>query len=205
MRGLLVGRAPAHARHPFALDRAVNRHVPGEGAREPRVGCDQALDRVVRDARNARLGEGFDPMIHRSQIDAVQVREIARYLEREDLTPAVRQHLYAAGDAFEDLAALGRTVALPNDRVVTLVNVHARGRGFQRPLLLIGERPKPVQLPDQWLDHATRPAAAMLSPRAWVRQSRHARPPSPAPQPASRMPRGSISNRPATRNRRGPR
>ena len=45
----------------------------------------------------------------------------------------------------------------------------------------------------------------MLSPRAWVGQSRHARPPSPAPQPASCRSRGSISDRPATRNRGGPR
>ena len=67
-------------------------------------------------------------MVHDFKVEALQVRDVSRNVEREDLPPPALQHFVAAGEALKDQAALGWAVAIPND-VVIFPNVpHSHGQ-----------------------------------------------------------------------------
>jgi hypothetical protein len=60
-------------------------------------------------------GEGSEAVVHDLEVQALQVRDVARDVERQDLTPALLQEVVAAGPAIHDETALRGTVLLVDD------------------------------------------------------------------------------------------
>jgi hypothetical protein len=82
------------------------------------VRADELASRFVRDEADPAGNQGPEIVVHDVEVETLQVRDVARNVEREDLPLAARQQLVAASQAFEDQAALRRAVLIPNDVVV---------------------------------------------------------------------------------------
>ena len=76
-------------------------------------------------------------VIHDLQVQALQVGDVARDVEGHDLASATGKELVAAGEAFEDRAALRRTVLIPdNVRVCFKIPYNDRQGGYGPPFII---------------------------------------------------------------------
>src|SRR4051794_17570951 len=75
---------------------------------------------VSCDERHLARDDRAQAVVHDVEVEALQVGDVARNMEREDLPLAAFDDLVAAGEAFEDQAALRRPVLVPDDVLIGL-------------------------------------------------------------------------------------
>jgi len=149
MRDPGVSLAAAEPDHPFAEDRRIDERVAPERVVEDRVAPDDVADARMRDEGELRRHERADAVVHDLEMQALQVGEVARRVERHDLPLAAVEELVAADEAFEDEAALGRLVLVADDVLVGGEALHRHRQGEQRLLVVGGEVGDALELADQ--------------------------------------------------------
>src|SRR5829696_3920938 len=104
MRDAGVGFPAAEACHPLPEDRGIDERVAPEEIADARVGADEGPHRLVRDERHLARDDRAQAVVHDVEVNALQVGDVARDMEREDL-PLPPSMTLAAGEAFENQAA----------------------------------------------------------------------------------------------------
>ena len=121
----LFGNAAAVATGVAAAMRVTGRNETrviaqgGDGGDQAPAG--QAGDRLadgVRDEAHANWRQGAQGMIHRVEMEALQVRQIAGEMDRQNLPSPANHHFVPAREAVEDQAAIRADVAIMDDVVV---------------------------------------------------------------------------------------
>jgi uncharacterized membrane protein len=102
----------AHSYNPLPKDCGVNKRVaPQDMAETGKVAC-KRLYRLVLNKRDLARHKGTEIVIHRRQMKAVQVRDIAGNVERQNLACAVLQYFVAIQPSVEHKTALRSPISL---------------------------------------------------------------------------------------------
>jgi hypothetical protein len=88
-------------------------------------------------------------MVHDVQLQAFQIGNISRNVEREYLRMAMRGCLGPKAEAFHNQTAFRRFVSIPHDRLVRRVAPNAVGQRSNRADVLIIQRRDRSESPDQ--------------------------------------------------------
>src|SRR5215217_9008586 len=109
----------------------------------------EGANRLVRNERHLGGNDCRQAVIHDLQVQALEVRDVARDVEGHDLASAARKDLVPAGEPFQDRAALGWSVMVTDDiRVCFKLPYHDR-QGGDGPPFLVGNRSDALQSSDQ--------------------------------------------------------
>ena len=108
----LMSGATANARKPFAGDRGIDQRVAPHCRSQVRETIGDAADRPVRDEGGAAARERSQAVIHGVEVEAHQVGDVARQMQRQDLSLTRAQHLVATDKALDDQAAFGGRLVL---------------------------------------------------------------------------------------------
>src|ERR1700712_4557892 len=110
---------------------------------------DKLLQAPVRDERDRSLLQRGEAVIHVPDMEAVQVRDVAGDVERQDLPLALVEQLVAAGPALDREAALRGTVAIANDVPPGVEGLKPHRQASDGPTLLGREDGDALQLADE--------------------------------------------------------
>jgi hypothetical protein len=105
----------AYVQHPEPEDAAVDQSLAPEGSPNTREVLDELLQVLMSDERQLAGRQRCKGVVHLLDVQALEIRYLARDVERENLSGAVRGHLVAVGKAFDDEARPGRAVTVPDD------------------------------------------------------------------------------------------
>ena len=141
----------AQAGDPFAVMGPVDQGIAPQGIREIRVPPEGPAQGVVRDEGDGAGRQGSQIVVHLMQVQALQVRHVARDIERQDLPAALRQSRIARDPALEHEAALARPVAEPGDIVAARQIPNRVGQIEDRGPIRIGQECDAVELARQHL------------------------------------------------------
>ena len=114
------------------MDRRVDKGLPPEGGRDARIPRADLVEELARQVGDRDRGDGADRMVHLAQNEDVEVADVARQEERNDLAATVLELLVAAGPAVQDqvdvlrFLAFSRNVRARRKRPDTL-----RGRAIE--------------------------------------------------------------------------
>jgi hypothetical protein len=147
-----VGFAAAEACHPLPEDRGIDERVAPEDIADARVGADEGPHRLVREERHLARDDRAQAVVHDVEVEALQVGDVARDMEREDLPLAALDDLVAAGEAVEDQAALRRPVLVSDDVLIGLEVPHHHRQGDDGVPLLVGQRRYALELADERME-----------------------------------------------------
>jgi hypothetical protein len=119
----------------------------------------------MRNKSNLAGGQSAEVVIHDLEANALQIGNVAWDVERGDLALAAGEHLGAAGEAFQQHAALRRPILVAHDVLVRLELAHRNRYPGNRPPLVSGHRGDALKLSEQrvemtvgLLDHRNAPA-----------------------------------------------
>jgi hypothetical protein len=112
----------------LAEDGGVNERVAPEQVADARMRPDERADSFMWDEGDLARDHCSEAVVHDLQVDALQVGNVARDVERVDLALAAGHDLVTAGEAFKQRAALRRPVLLAYDVLVRLEVAPARQR-----------------------------------------------------------------------------
>ena len=133
------GIEPPEAEDPFAVHRRVEQGGKPQRARQVRMGGHQRGDRRVRDGRQRRRGQRRDAVVEPLHRITVQVHEIARDVDPDQLPFAAPVVEMAQHRAFDDIVTAIQPVAARDDPRARRHLDRAGNRLVQRPLLGIVE------------------------------------------------------------------
>ena len=151
----LQARALTDIYRPFPLDRNADQSLPPQGPCNPRMPVDEVQERVLLDLGELHGRDGANRVIHLPQHEGVDVEEIARQEERDDLPPPVLQLLVAAGPALQDQVDVPRRIALADDVLVRSNQTLPLTRdSLKGALILSPEACELLELADEVLRHA---------------------------------------------------
>src|SRR5918993_216803 len=83
-------------------------------------------------------------------METLKIGNIARDVERENLPLAGFGQLVAVSEAFQNEAALSRSVALPHKVLIGTDRLNNPADGAEHVLLVLGEDKDALQLVDEW-------------------------------------------------------
>src|SRR5215203_2048042 len=152
MRDAGVGFPAAEACHPLPEDRGIDERVAPEEIADARVGADEGPHRLVRDERHLARDDRAQAVVHDVEVNALQVADVARDMEREDLPLAAFDDLVAAGEAFENQAALRRPILVSHDVLIGLEVPQHHRQGDDGLPLLVGKRRYALELADERME-----------------------------------------------------
>ena len=132
-----VGIAATDIDHPLPKHRRIDERVPPEHIGDARVRTKEGPNHLMRDERHLAGNDCRQAVIHDLQVQALQVGDVAGDVEGHDLASAAGKELVAAGEPFEDRAALRRAVLVPdNIRVCFKVPYSDWQGGYGRPFII---------------------------------------------------------------------
>jgi hypothetical protein len=123
-----IGRATTDADHPLAKHGCINQRVTPQHVAHARASPGQVGDAVVGNERHLASGERAKAVVHPLKMKALEVGNVARSVEREDLALALIRELVAAGEPLDQQAAGKRAVPLPDNDLVAPISFSGRGR-----------------------------------------------------------------------------
>src|SRR5690606_18121261 len=97
---------------------------------------------------DAAWADRTDAVVDDLQVQALEIREVARQVERDDLALALDCDLVGAGKAAQDQARPGGSVALTNDVLVGLDGHNLHRQLLEGMSLVIREREDALDLAD---------------------------------------------------------
>src|SRR3954454_18215535 len=103
----LVGIAATEPDHPLAENRRLDQRVPPEEIGKPGKSANYITDVVMGDEADTRGRQAAEAVVHRPQMQALQIRDVARRVERKKLSSAVRYELEATDKAVQYQATFG--------------------------------------------------------------------------------------------------
>jgi hypothetical protein len=124
-----VGIATTDIDDPLPKHRRIDERVPPEHVRYAWVRAKEGPNHLMRDERHLATTVARP----RSMISNLEVGDVARDVKRHDLPSAARKELVAAGEPFENGAALRRAVLVTDD-VRVCFKVPKDWRGAMAPL-----------------------------------------------------------------------
>jgi len=110
-----VGIAAADIDHPLPKHRCINERVPPEHVGDARIRTKERPNHLMRDERHLGGNDCRKVVIHDVQVQALQIGDVAWNMEGHDLASAAGKELVAAGETFEDRAALRRPVLVTDN------------------------------------------------------------------------------------------
>src|SRR5215217_1298625 len=100
-----LGIPSSEAKQPLPKDGCVNEGVAPEKIAQARVATGECRQVLVRDESHRAGGDGAHAVVHRLQMQALEVRDVTRNVEAEDLALALCGNLEAADKALQHEAA----------------------------------------------------------------------------------------------------
>jgi hypothetical protein len=94
-------------------------------------------------------GDGLQGVVHRPQVQALGVRDLARDVKGEDLALALLGHAVAAGEAVDQQARPGGAVALPHDVLIGAEVLDLHGQAHEGRPLPVREGDDALHLADE--------------------------------------------------------
>jgi hypothetical protein len=116
-------------------DGRIDERVAPEHVREARVVLEQLAHVVVLDEGEAARRDGAERVVHRPQVQTLEVGDVPGGVEGEDLALALVGELVAAGEALDHEAALRGPVAFADHVEIGPHVLDAHGQGRQRVAL----------------------------------------------------------------------
>src|SRR3954447_25030172 len=110
-----VSLASTQVQYPLPEHRRIDQGLAPERVANTRTAPDKIAKGLVRDEHHLAGGQRTEAVVHHVEVQALQVGNIARDVERKDLALAGFGQLVAISKAVEDQAALGRAVALAHE------------------------------------------------------------------------------------------
>jgi hypothetical protein len=106
--------APAYAHHPLTVDRRFGETGAPEGVGKRRARLHQLAQVAAWNERDFDRRERRDRMVH-GQEQPLQVSDLTRQMERQDLAAPVGKRAMAEGLAFDHHVTVSRSIALARD------------------------------------------------------------------------------------------
>jgi hypothetical protein len=132
-----VGIAATDIDDPLPKHRRIDERVPPEHVRDAWVRTKEGPNHLMRDERHLAGHDCRQAVIHDFQVQALQVGDVAWDVEGHDLASATGKELVAAGEPFEDRAALRRAVLVPDNVGVCLkIPYNDRQGGYGTPFII---------------------------------------------------------------------
>jgi hypothetical protein len=153
VRNTAIGLAPADIGHPFAENGCVDERHPPEGIGDVRALCayfEQRLMLYKCDPAGADRGQRA---VKLCEMDALQVRKVAGYLERQYLPPAFAGHLEPASHSAEQETGARRPVAFAHDVLVRLQIGQLQRQPVHRDPVVVVELRDARELAQQQMGH----------------------------------------------------
>jgi hypothetical protein len=107
-----------HSNHPLPEDRRVNERVTPQNISKTRKAPDQFSHPIVLDKSHRTLHYRCQIVIHRSEMEALKIGDVAGNVKCEYLTLPTIHDLVALKPSFEDEAALGWLIPLADHIVL---------------------------------------------------------------------------------------
>src|SRR5215207_3100275 len=109
----------------------------------------EGANRLVRNERHLGGNDCRQAVIHDLQVQALEVGDVAWNMEGHDLASAAGEELVAAGETFEDRAALRRPVLVTDNICVCFKLPHGDRQRCNRLLLVVRNGSDALKLSDQ--------------------------------------------------------
>jgi hypothetical protein len=122
-----VSIAAPDARHPFSKDSGFNEGIAPERVANARMRSKEGPHCLVRNEGHLGRRKGPYIMVHNPKMQALNIGNVAGYMEGENLPVAAGQNLVAIGKALEDNTALRRAVSF-SDYILVPVELPQRQR-----------------------------------------------------------------------------
>src|SRR5215211_3026818 len=110
-----VSLAPTQIEYPLPEHRRINEGIAPERIANARAAAHEVADGLVRDEPRLGCAKRAEARVHHVDMQALQVGNIARDVEREYLPLPFMGQLVAVDKALQNQAALMRAVALPHE------------------------------------------------------------------------------------------
>ena len=110
-----VGIATTDIDDPLPKHRRINERVPPEHVGDAWVRTKEGPNHLMRNERHLAGNDCRQAVIHDLQVQALQVGDVARDVEGQDLASAARKDLVPAGEPFQNRAALRWSVMVTDD------------------------------------------------------------------------------------------
>ena len=146
MSEALVGGALPKVERPFPLHRSGNQLVPPERLGDPRPLIRQRVHFLGRDRRDLEPGDRADAVVHVLEYVDIEVAEIARDEQADDLPLPVRKLLVTARPAVEHEMNETRSVAIGYEIPTRLDNADVPADLRECSLVLTGQSGECFQL-----------------------------------------------------------
>ena len=115
MRCSLEPRPPAEADDPFPEDRAVDQGLSPERGGDRRTFLAELPDRLMGDEGELAIDRRREAVVHDIDMKTMQIRNVARNVEGDDLTLALDQGAIAMGEPGQEQAAIADALPLLDD------------------------------------------------------------------------------------------
>ena len=141
--------AAPHSDHPLPEDRSVDQGIAPKYVAEVGKVSREISGAVMRNESDRALHQRAEIVVHRLQMQALQVGNVAVYVERENLPRASFQYLVATEPAVEHEAALAWAVSFAGDVVVGPHLADGDWKRENRRRFLAGQRGNAFELSKQ--------------------------------------------------------
>src|SRR4051812_29012097 len=101
--------------NPLSENASINQRVTPEGITDAGILLDESSDCAMRNVGNLAWYHRGEVMVHNVDVEAQELGDLTRYIERHDLPRAVREHFVAGEKTLHEQTALGRPISLAND------------------------------------------------------------------------------------------
>jgi hypothetical protein len=160
-----AGRSVAapHSDHPLAKDRGVDERVTPEDIAEPRKVAGEISYAVMWDESDRALHQRAEIVVHRFEMQALQIRDITGDMERENLARAGFQYLIAAQPTIDYETALCRPVPFADQVVIRAYVPDGDRKSANCRLFFLGKRGEAFELSHESIEnvrHVTLPSEA---------------------------------------------